>query len=68
MRGSVAKKLRRIAEENTIGKPDVMYDGFRHAATRKKNRRGIGYQIKLQPGCTRHEMKRLKKEYKIRSL
>lgn len=65
MRGTVAKKLRAMARENTIGNDDVMYDGYRHENGRF-GRIGYAYQIKLQPGCTRHELKRLKKIFKQR--
>lgn len=50
MRGKLAKQLRRLAELNTVGKPDRAY------TTEPMNR----YTVRLVPGCLRHELKRLK--------
>ena len=61
MSGKKNKKLRNLAQENTVGEPQVKYDGF--IAKRYDN--GLQrYRIELQEGCTRHEVKRLKKSYK----
>ena len=55
MNGKRAKQLRKLAEENTVGNEDVYYEGF------KKNGTPL---VRLQPGCTRHEEKQLKRIYK----
>lgn len=59
-----AKMLRRMARENTIGKPDVSYDGYisKHDEVNKVDK----YRLELQPGCTRHELNEQKKKYKTK--
>ena len=52
MRGKVAKAMRRVAEQATVGSPDVRYKGDPNTRARA-----------LVPGCTRftyHEMKRIR--------
>lgn len=69
MRGTRAKQLRRMAEDNTINMPKVEYGYVQHTSQKHFNpKTGQAfpvYQIKLMPRCTRTEYKKLKREYSI---
>lgn len=75
MRGVVAKRIRKLAFERTVGFPVAMYQ-FNKAGKRRHRVPGLTaegevrvntldmYTIRLIPGCTRVLIKNMKKCYK----
>lgn len=60
MRGTVAKRLRRIAEKNTTGMPDRE---FRLSGNKRYKDKDYATHIALVPQCTRYLYKMLKRKY-----
>jgi hypothetical protein len=54
MRGTVAKRLRRKAEQLTAGAADVDYEWVQHNA--------VDWTCMLAPGCTRERYQWLKRQ------
>lgn len=75
MRGVVAKRIRKLAFERTVGFPVAMYQ-FNKAGERRERVPGLTakgevrtntfdmYSIRLIPGCTRVLIKNMKRYYK----